>query len=229
MFTSPHHIEVTPTEMGNMDRVVIQDIIKEFSSSRQILESPKKFKAVIIFEADYLSKDAQNALRRTMERFARNVKFIFIVESLSMILAPLRSRCLCLRCPSVTPEIFNVIAPKVQNSHQFVPKYGSLRRNIMMFDMKDPKFWWEKLISNLSVEISNDKFSPNSLSNMRSILTQIMSGSISKREIVKVLLNFIIVQCLLMELLSKSNLNLDFLFQIVQLYVYSPLSLGFSF
>lgn len=189
MFASPYHIEVTPTEMGNMDRIVIQDIIKEFSSSRQILESPRKFKAVIIFEADYLSRDAQNALRRTMEKFARNVKFIFIVESLSMILAPLRSRCLCLRCPSIVPETFNAIVHKVPSRVQFVPKYGSLRRNIILLDMKDAKFWWEKLITNLSNEISSVKYSPNSLLNIRSMLSQIMTGSISKREIVKVLLN----------------------------------------
>ena len=186
MFASPYHIEITPTEMGNMDRMVIQDIVKEFSSSKQFIESPKKYKVVIIFEADSLSKDAQNALRRTMEKFAKNVKFIFIVESLSMILAPLKSRCLCLRCPSATLETFNTITKKPPNSGLFCPKYGSLRRNIMMLDMKDTKFWWEKSISNLFAEIITDKSSPNSLLNMRSILTQIMTGSISKRETIRV-------------------------------------------
>jgi hypothetical protein len=186
MFASPYHIEITPTEMGNMDRMVIQDVVKEFSSSKQFIESPKKFKVVIIFEADSLSKDAQNALRRTMEKFAKNVKFIFIVESLSMILAPLKSRCLCLRCPSATKETFSIITKKAPNSGLFCSKYGSLRRNIMMLDMKDTKFWWEKSISNLFAEIITDKSSPNSLLNMRSILTQIMTGSISKRETIRV-------------------------------------------
>ena len=50
------------------DRSVIQDIIKEIAQTQQVdLNAKKRFKVVVINEADQLSRDAQAALRRTME------------------------------------------------------------------------------------------------------------------------------------------------------------------
>ena len=60
--------ELTPSDVGNWDRSVIQDIIKEIAQTQQVdLSVKKRFKIVVINEADMLSRDAQAALRRTME------------------------------------------------------------------------------------------------------------------------------------------------------------------
>ena len=52
---------------------------------------------VIINEADALSRDAQAALRRTMEKYMTNMRLILCASSTSKIIAPIRSRCLLVR------------------------------------------------------------------------------------------------------------------------------------
>ena len=52
---------------------------------------------VVINEADLLSRDAQSALRRTMEKFTANLRVILCANSTSKIIGPIRSRCLLLR------------------------------------------------------------------------------------------------------------------------------------
>lgn len=52
---------------------------------------------VIINEADALSRDAQAALRRTMEKYMGNLRLILCAESTSQIIGPIRSRCLLMR------------------------------------------------------------------------------------------------------------------------------------
>ena len=52
---------------------------------------------VIINEADALTRDAQAALRRTMEKYMNNMRLILCANSTSKIIAPIRSRCLLVR------------------------------------------------------------------------------------------------------------------------------------
>jgi DNA polymerase III delta prime subunit len=52
---------------------------------------------VILDEADGLSSDAQLLLRRVMETYVKNCRFIFIVNYLHKIIDPIKSRCLAFR------------------------------------------------------------------------------------------------------------------------------------
>jgi len=52
---------------------------------------------VIINEADSLSRDAQAALRRTMEKYMSNMRIILCANSTSRLIAPIKSRCLLIR------------------------------------------------------------------------------------------------------------------------------------
>lgn len=59
---------------------------------------------VVINEADSLSRDAQAALRRTMEKYMTNLRIILCANSTSRLIAPIKSRCLLVRVAAPTTE-----------------------------------------------------------------------------------------------------------------------------
>ncbi|EPX72260.1 DNA replication factor C complex subunit Rfc5 [Schizosaccharomyces octosporus yFS286] len=96
--SSLHHIEITPSDVGNYDRVVMQELLKDIAQSAQVdLQAKKRFKVVIINVADELTRDAQAALRRTMEKYSNNIRLILVANSTSKIIEPIRSRTLMVR------------------------------------------------------------------------------------------------------------------------------------
>lgn len=57
VFSSNFHIEVTPSEADQHDKVIIQKLIKEIAGSQQLnSEKQKTFKVIVIHEIDNLSK-----------------------------------------------------------------------------------------------------------------------------------------------------------------------------
>lgn len=102
---SNYHLEITPSETGNYDRVVIQEVLKEIAQTQQVdLSAKQRFKVVIINEADSLSRDAQAALRRTMEKYMSNLRIILCANSTSRLIAPIKSRCLLIRVAAPSGE-----------------------------------------------------------------------------------------------------------------------------
>ena len=104
---SNFHIECNPSDVGNNDRFVIQEVIKEMAS-HGVLQSKdqnsKSFKVVILTEVDRLSKQAQAGLRRTMEKYSTTTRLILMCNSPSKVIEPLRSRCLGIRVPAPTHD-----------------------------------------------------------------------------------------------------------------------------
>ncbi|BFZ63339.1 Subunit of heteropentameric Replication factor C (RF-C) [Saitoella coloradoensis] len=78
---------------------VVRDQIKTFSSTRQISMGPSTttsgagFKLVVLDEADAMTQVAQNALRRTIEKYTKNVRFCIICNYVNKIITPIQSRC----------------------------------------------------------------------------------------------------------------------------------------
>ncbi|KAK9474564.1 P-loop containing nucleoside triphosphate hydrolase protein [Dipodascopsis tothii] len=109
--SSIYHMEITPSDMGNNDRVIIQELLKEVAQTQQVdLSAKKRFKVVIINEADSLTRDAQAALRRTMEKYSPNLRLILIANTTSNIIAPIRSRTLLMRVPAPDePQIVSIL------------------------------------------------------------------------------------------------------------------------
>ncbi len=102
---SDHHIIIEPNNT-NFDRYLIQEIVKEYAKKYPlcIFEKSRKFKAVQINYLDNLSYYAQTSLRRTIEKYSKTCRFIMWCYSLSKVIEPLRSRCLCIHIPTQTDE-----------------------------------------------------------------------------------------------------------------------------
>lgn len=74
---------------------IIREDIKDFARTQSITEG--KFKIIFLDEADELTPEAQAALRRTMEMYFRNVRFIFSCNYSTGIIPPLQSRAVLIR------------------------------------------------------------------------------------------------------------------------------------
>ncbi|SGY43817.1 BQ5605_C001g00065 [Microbotryum silenes-dioicae] len=152
---SNYHIELTPSDAGNYDRSIIQEILKDIAQTQQVdLNAKKRFKVVIINEADSLSRDAQSALRRTMEKFTANLRIILCANSTSRIIGPIRSRCLLLRVGAPSEdEITKCLAYAAKKEKFTLPAHvstllariseGNLRRALLSLEalyVQDPSF-----------------------------------------------------------------------------------------
>ncbi|TNN45388.1 Replication factor C subunit 5 [Liparis tanakae] len=70
---------------------VVRGPVLSFASTRTIFK--RGFKLVILDEADAMTQDAQNALRRVIEKYTENTRFCLIGNYLSKIIPALQSRC----------------------------------------------------------------------------------------------------------------------------------------
>ncbi|KAF7791670.1 hypothetical protein EIP86_002693 [Pleurotus ostreatoroseus] len=129
---SNYHIEITPSEVGNYDRVVIQEVLKEIAQTQQVdINARHRFKVVIINEADSLTRDAQAALRRTMEKYMSNMRIILCANSTSKLIAPIKSRCLLVRVAAPTEDEMMKVMWYVAERQGFkIPDGGEVAKEI---------------------------------------------------------------------------------------------------
>lgn len=95
----------SPSEIGSLvlelnasdDRGIdaVRGSILQFACTKTIFKSG--FKLVILDESDAMTQDAQNALRRIIEKYTENTRFCLICNYLSKIIPALQSRCMRFR------------------------------------------------------------------------------------------------------------------------------------
>lgn len=99
-------LELNASDERGID--VIRVKVKDFARTKAIGNVP--FKLIYLDESDALTKDAQQALRRTMENYTKTCRFILSCNYSSKILDPIQSRCAVFRFkPLSKEEIFAVI------------------------------------------------------------------------------------------------------------------------
>ncbi|MFX0031927.1 MAG: replication factor C small subunit [Candidatus Hodarchaeota archaeon] len=81
---------------------VIRTYIKDFAKTRPPSDIP--FKILILDEADNMTAPAQQALRRTMEKYTENCRMILICNYSNKIIPPIQSRCVVFRFSSLKGE-----------------------------------------------------------------------------------------------------------------------------
>lgn len=81
-----HSIDV----IQNKIKPFCQKSITPFTNSQEQLIN---YKIIILDEADTLTQDTQNALRRYIEIYSHNTRFIFLCNYISKIISPIISRC----------------------------------------------------------------------------------------------------------------------------------------
>lgn len=81
---------------------VVRSTIKEFAKTRSMGNVP--FKIIFLDECDSLTKEAQQALRRTMENFVTSTRFVMSANYSSKIIDPIQSRCTVFRFKPLNKE-----------------------------------------------------------------------------------------------------------------------------
>ncbi len=74
---------------------VVREKVKDFARTKAIGAVP--FKVIFLDEADALTPEAQQALRRTMENYSNTCRFIMSCNYSSKIIDPIQSRCVVFR------------------------------------------------------------------------------------------------------------------------------------
>lgn len=205
--SSLHHIELNPSDVGHNDRVVIMDIIKNVAQTHQLnMNSQKNFKVIVLTDADDLSKDAQHALRRTMEKYVANCRIILCATSISRVIPAIRSRCLCIRVSSPSVDTIKSILKRV-SADQKVPvsdalantiaqqSEGNLRRALLMceaasvndYKMNYSKPDWEVFIEKTASIILKEQ-TLQGIAKVRKHLYELIVNGIPSELIFKVLL-----------------------------------------
>lgn len=124
-------VEVNASDDRRLE--VIRTTIKTVAQSGTIGDVP--FRICLLDEMDGMTKDAQNALKRIMERYSNNIRFIITCNDKSKIIHPLQSRCANYHFKPLSNEVvLDVIKEILQNEKVEVFSDEDLTRLIYSLD-----------------------------------------------------------------------------------------------
>ena len=91
---------------------IVRDKVKNFARTKSLGNIP--FKIIFLDEADALTPEAQQALRRTMENYSTTCRFILSCNYSSKIIDPIQSRCAIFRFKLLEKKDIEIIIRKIE-------------------------------------------------------------------------------------------------------------------
>jgi len=91
---------------------VVREKIKTFS---KLITSKHNLKIIVLDEADNMTNDAQSALRRIMEIYSKNTRFIIVCNYINKIIDPIVSRCCKIKFNPLSDDQILKIIHNVEN------------------------------------------------------------------------------------------------------------------
>ena len=95
---------------------IVREKVKNFARTKSLGEVP--FKVIFLDEADALTPEAQQALRRTMENFSNTCRFILSCNYSSKIIDPIQSRCALFRFKLLEKKHIEKVIKKIVESEK---------------------------------------------------------------------------------------------------------------
>jgi len=107
-------LELNASDERGID--VVRHKVKDFARTKAIGDVP--FKIIYLDECDALTREAQQALRRTMEMYTNTCRFILSANYSSKIIEPIQSRCAVFRFkPLEKQDIYKLIDQIAKNEN----------------------------------------------------------------------------------------------------------------
>ncbi len=113
-FWKENYLELNASDSRGID--VIRQEVKNFARTRSLGNVP--FKIIFLDEADALTKEAQQALRRTMENYTSTCRFILSCNYSSKIIDPIQSRCVIFRFRLLEKKDIEKIIKKIAETEK---------------------------------------------------------------------------------------------------------------
>jgi replication factor C small subunit len=102
-------LELNASDERGID--VVRNKVKDFARTRGLGDVP--FKIIYLDECDALTREAQQALRRTMENYTATTRFILSCNYSSKIIDPIQSRCAIFRFKPLEQEELGQIVDRI--------------------------------------------------------------------------------------------------------------------
>ncbi|MDP6642215.1 MAG: replication factor C small subunit [Candidatus Nanoarchaeia archaeon] len=106
-------LELNASDERGID--IVRNKVKDFARTKSFGDIPK---LCILDEADSLTREAQQALRRTMETFSNTCRFCLLANYSSKIIDPIQSRCTVFRFKPLEKEEIKLIINNVAKNEK---------------------------------------------------------------------------------------------------------------
>ncbi|HIH25661.1 replication factor C small subunit [Candidatus Woesearchaeota archaeon] len=105
---------------------VIRNEVKDFAKTKGLANIP--FKLILLDECDALTKEAQQALRRTMETYSSSCRFVLSCNFVNKVIDPIKSRCAIFKFKPLRKEDLIEIVKKITKDEGLVVNESTITR-----------------------------------------------------------------------------------------------------